>query len=328
MDPHENSEDTSEDELLEEELLEEEEGDDHDSDDDDASWSDVDDEREEPIPEDMRPRGPSFAGVCLVVLLVCTAAIHIWAEKATRLPPLEPEPVEKIPDHPRIFHLVLTPRLSGDQDSTNSFGYHYCDDDANSGNIDNISCKSLALGDCEQSDNLWHKAAAKMAMAWIQSQPRNIFSIICNFQFMGPELDHYGFGRVKFVRLERERSNTNEFHFVFTELQPGSASMKFLETLRDEVRSGGDTWDCNDFGDVTPAIAAELGFRDQWEHTFASVASKGGKHVRLRVSLADHRAQLYHADSLSDPIRFEKACPERAWSYNNDHTPFQRAWYY
>ena len=115
---------------------------------------------------------------------------------------------------------------------------------------------------------------------------------------MGPLHDFYGYGYVKFTQLHRRG---DKIFFEFKETMPGSASLKFLRFLRDEVQNGGDTWACGDFGDVTQDVAAKSGFLLLWEHLLAPPITSNSANVRLRVSLSDVHAEVLDATGNPSP---------------------------
>jgi hypothetical protein len=197
------------------------------------------------------------------------------------------------------------------------------------------------------------EASVPLAKAWIESNGRAIFQEIGNFGPMGTELDFYGHVIVKFVAVQQyhpqrgkldhrrhghSRTNNNDdddespnaakedddkagheiwYAFQFREVQAGLATLAFLRQLQDEVRTGGDTWACGDFGDVTEAIAAQSGFGPLWRNVLSSVTTAttntatttvNPEKVQFRVHLEDPKAYVISRNGQPLPEPPSLAC--------------------
>jgi len=269
--------------------------------------------------------GPHYLSRFLLLLMFCAFALEVWeALSPPRPPPVDArremeEDQGPIPEAPRTFYLVVKPLLSGTDGIHRFFGEHYGGLAVYKGFVD---LKARTLTDMEEKGDDFLSASLQLSLTWLQVQGKAIFNTICNFEHQGPPLNEFfGYGHVNFVRCNRRG---DQILFEFRETSPGSASLQFLRFLRDEVRSGSDTWDCADFGDVTQSIAVESGFGSLWAELLASPVTTSSAAVRLRVTLSDVNAQVLDADGRPVPEERTKCVPQNFNFYGQQRLPFQR----
>jgi hypothetical protein len=98
--------------------------------------------------------------------------------------------------------------------------------------------------------------AVDAALKWTASALPEIVQIIFLLKYAEEEVK----AALMLVGIEANtEGGSDEVHLILKETKPGSATCEIRETLRDNVRSGGDTWECGDFGDVDdPQTGAKL----------------------------------------------------------------------
>lgn len=198
----------------------------------------------------------------------------------------------------RTFSLILRPYVSAavnptddsdDAGYTRWFGYYFDEE----GNTDQNDRDPYAFSALRDSGDAFRSAAADLAWIWISSNGASIFREIGNLEYLLDE--KYQPGIVEYVSVERsgDSGDGDLVVFRFRETSEGAATPDFLADLQEEVRAGGDTWDCGDFGDVTREIADELCFADAWDRKLAPcVANGGAASVDMRVTLSDGTAEV------------------------------------
>ena len=173
--------------------------------------------------------------------------------------------------------LKVSPYLSAEVGNRAAFGYYYVD----SG--DQHDKAPFTLSALRASGDALSVAAANAAWAWVQGAGAEIFATIANIEDRND-------GAVRFTHVEEQASGGTRISFHFVEAREGAA----LELL-DEVRVGGDTWDCGDFGDIDRDIASQAGAGEVWA---ALTAAAGTDNVRLRLTLCDEDADVSVAAQL------------------------------
>jgi len=279
-------------------------------------------------------------GCCYLCLFVVASVSSAWFRVLERQPPPERIPVQSQREidfdsagqyltATRTFTLVVKPLISAQDQSRDDTSSINVGDFYNELEDRGFSFTELeqwgqsSAGDPGPLLNHNHvnvkflRAVARLAMAWIDAEAAAIFHEISNVQYMGPLLDHYGEGYVRFQRMERDG---DFIRFHLEEVSPGSASLKFLRQLEEEVRTGGDTWDCGDFGDVTWQIARRNRFAGLWE---SSLAFTDPARVRMRVSFS---ADMDPHVLDSEGNRIPKPEPQRCQSY--DYYSYQEPYFF
>ena len=172
------------------------------------------------------------------------------------------------------YVLTLTPYVSAEDAGAaeRAFGYYY-DGRADRGDVLPFTPRSL-----KASDDAFRRAVGSMASAYAEAASAAVFATIVNAE--------HAVGNPA-VSLEAFDEAGDDFFFTCR----SRAARSDLDKVRDEVRGGGDTWYCGEFGDVTATTAAALGFADAWEEAFAGVATSPDA-VRLRLTLCDKAATL------------------------------------
>jgi hypothetical protein len=99
-------------------------------------------------------------------------------------------------------------------------------------------------------------SAVDVALKWTVSALPGIVQTIFLLKYAKEEVK----AAVVLVGIEAHtEGRSDEVHLILKETKPGSSTYEIRETLRDNVRSGGDTWECGDFGDVDdPQTGAKL----------------------------------------------------------------------
>lgn len=175
------------------------------------------------------------------------------------------------------FKLVIKPYISGEDNLGNTFGYYYSDIDTKE-NRDDFSLNYLL-----DSDDNFKKVCADISIIWLETCQKSIFSEIGNFEYL---LD-IEYGKDLYKLLGLNLLDNGNIEFIFQESYPGSINESFLTSLVEEVKSGGDTWDCRDFGDVNYQVVEINGFLDKWLEIINKYGITNIKDINIRVSLSD-----------------------------------------
>lgn len=207
----------------------------------------------------------SAAAVCFVVVFLISLLES--KDDPTRVIPraLQEEEEEPFPTFPQTHVLAFTPVVSGTNfalATASPFGPYYDDDVRPPYN-------EFTLQALWESGEPHKQAAAKVAHDWILQHQEEIFRTIFLLEYAEPKIQQ----AVELVRIESaqikgiegdEKTTTTTFHstmrIVVREKQAGSAHAREIrERLRDNVQSGGDTYECNDWGDVKdPLTGAKI----------------------------------------------------------------------
>lgn len=154
-----------------------------------------------------------------------------------------------VPVLPQEYTLTFTPVISGDSDPP--FGPFY-DDDVRPPYNDFTFQALWESGDPPK------QSAVETAHEWILRRQKEIFQTIFLLKYTEPKYRAV----VELVRIEAavmepqsedgaKKSYNSTMRIVVRETTAGSAHARDIrETLRDNVQSGGDTYECNDWGDV------------------------------------------------------------------------------
>jgi hypothetical protein len=88
--------------------------------------------------------------------------------------------------------------------------------------------------------------ATKMAIQWIQSHPWEMFCTIFLLKYATPDISQ----ALRLVEIQ-VTEGSDFVHLILHETYSGSVtSYEIPEKFCDNVRAGGDTWECGNWGDV------------------------------------------------------------------------------
>jgi len=141
----------------------------------------------------------------------------------------------------REFVLTVTADISGTAGESNgpaTFGVDYDEDGTG---------MATSLRECLQAEETtFRRACGEVVMSYITDNAQECFETITNLG------GHDGEGKIELTGPARVNRSTGEVSFSFREVVAlgREDSDMLMEVMLDEIRNGGDTWACGDFGDI------------------------------------------------------------------------------